>query len=137
MEHGLLRKKEKWFGCKKSISDEYSSLKQVELAVSQWKRGFWKKVISHKYGEEDRGWRSRAVSERYGVGLWKAIRKEWIYLSGRLAYQVDNGQRMRFWMDKWCGDESLCESFPSLFSISSFKEVWVSDVWNPNGDGGG
>ncbi|RVW44349.1 LINE-1 reverse transcriptase-like [Vitis vinifera] len=60
-----------------------SSLKQVELAISQWKRGFWKKVISHKYGEEDRGWRSRAVSERYGVGLWKAIRKEWIYLSGR------------------------------------------------------
>ena len=36
----------------------------------------WKQVISQKYGEEDRGWRSREVSERYGVGLWKAIRKE-------------------------------------------------------------
>ena len=73
---------------------------------------FWKQVISHKYGEEDGGWRSRAVSERYGVGLWKAIRKERIYLSGRLAYQVGNGQRMSFWMDKWCGDKPLCESFP-------------------------
>ncbi|RVX14337.1 hypothetical protein CK203_017368 [Vitis vinifera] len=46
------------------------------------------KVISHKYGEEDGGWCSRAVSERYVVGLWKTIRKEWIYLSDRLAYQV-------------------------------------------------
>ena len=89
------------------------------------------------YGEEDGGWRSSEVSERYGVGLWKAIRKEWNYLNGRLAYQVGNGQRVRFWMDKWCGDEPLCESFPSLFTISSSKEAWVADVWNPDGDRGG
>ena len=61
---------------------------------------FWKPVINHKYGEEERergGWcRSRAMSERYGVGLWKAIKNEWIYLGGRLAYQVGNGQRVRF-----------------------------------------
>ena len=40
-------------------------------------------------------------------------------------------------MDKWCGDEPLCELFPSLFSISLSKEAWVLDVWNPDGDGGG
>ena len=40
-------------------------------------------------------------------------------------------------MDKWCGDEPLCESFSSLFSISLSKEAWVSDVWNLDGDGGG
>ena len=43
------------------------------------------------YGEEEGGWRSCTISERYGVGLWKTIRKEWMYLSGRLAYQVGNG----------------------------------------------
>ena len=73
------------------------------------------------------------MSERYGVRLWKSIRKVWIYLSGMLAYQV--GKRVSFWMNKWCGDESLCESFPSLFSISLSKEAWVSDIWNPDGDG--
>ena len=52
------------------------------------------------------------MRERFGVGLWKAIRKEWKYLSGRLAYQVGNGQRMRFRLDKWCGYEPLSESFP-------------------------
>ncbi|RVW31184.1 DExH-box ATP-dependent RNA helicase DExH6 [Vitis vinifera] len=39
-------------------------------------------------------------------------------------------------LDKWCG-EPLCESFPFLFSISLSKNAWVSDVWNPVGDGDG
>ena len=64
------------------------------------------------------------MSERYSVGLWKAIRKEWNYLNDRLAYQVGNGQRVRFRMDKWYGDEPLCESFPSLFTISMYKLGW-------------
>ena len=97
---------------------------------------FWRQVMSHKYGVEERGWRTWEVSGRYGVGLWKAIRKEWLLLDGRLAYHVSSGQRVRFWTDKWCG-EPLCESFPSLFSISLFKNAWVSDVWNPVGDGDG
>ena len=101
------------------------------------REAFWRRVISHKYGEEEGGWRTRAVSGRYSVGLWRAIRKEWLFLNGRLAYQVSTGQRVRFWMDKWCGEEPLCESFPSLFSISLSKNAWVSDVWNPVGDGDG
>ena len=44
------------------------------------REAFWKQVISHKYGEEEGGWPTRAVSGRYGVGLWKAIRKEWLFL---------------------------------------------------------
>ena len=40
-------------------------------------------------------------------------------------------------LDKWCGDEPLYESFPSLFSISLSKNAWVSDVWNLVGDGDG
>ena len=36
----------------------------------------WKHVISQKYGEDDGGSHSGEVSERFGVGLWKAIRKE-------------------------------------------------------------
>ena len=74
------------------------------------------------------------MSERFDVGLWKVIRKKWNYLSDRLTFQVDNGQRVRFWMDKWYGDEPLYESFPSLFTLSSSKEAWVADVWNPKGE---
>ena len=47
---------------------------------------------------------------------------------------MGNGQRVKFWKDK-CGDGPLCESFPSLFSMSMSKNAWVSEVWNPVGDG--
>ena len=101
------------------------------------KEALWKQVINQMYGKDDGEWHSHEVSERYGMGLWKAIRKEWNYLNGKLAYQVGNGQRVRFWMDKWCGDEPVCKSFPSLFALSSSKKAWVADVWNLEGDGGG
>ncbi|RVX03360.1 hypothetical protein CK203_019832 [Vitis vinifera] len=55
----------------------------------------------------------------------------------RLAYQVGNEQRVGFYIDKWCGYESFCESFPSLFTLSSSKEAWVANVWNLEGDRGG
>ncbi|RVW39006.1 putative ribonuclease H protein [Vitis vinifera] len=95
----------------------------------------WRSVISLKYGVEEGGWCTRDVLGRNGVGLWKAIRKKWGLFDGRVAFHLGNGQRVKFWKDKWCGDEPLCESFPSLFSISMSKNAWVSDVWNPVGDG--
>ena len=59
------------------LFDEYSSLMQVESAVCANEReALWKQVINQKYGEKDRRWCSHEVSEKYGVGLWKAIRKE-------------------------------------------------------------
>ena len=86
---------------------------------------------------EEGEWCTQVVSGRYGVRLWKAIRNEWLFLNSRLAYQVGNGRRVKFGKDKWCGDEPLCESFPSLYSISLSKDAWVSDVWNPDSDGEG
>ena len=58
-------------------------------------------------------------------------------MSGRLAYQVGNEQRVRFYINKWCGYESFCESFSSLFTLSSSKEAWVANVWNLEGGRGG
>ncbi|RVW63723.1 putative ribonuclease H protein [Vitis vinifera] len=98
---------------------------------------FWKQVISHKYGEEEGGWCTRVISGSYGVGLWKAIRMEWFCLNNRLTFQVGCGRRVRFWKDKWCGDEPLCESFPSLFAISLDKDAWILDVWSPDDVGDG
>ncbi|RVW88908.1 hypothetical protein CK203_045051 [Vitis vinifera] len=102
-----------------------------------WGEVLWKKVISHKYGVEEGGWCTRAERGRHGVGLWKAIRKEWLGMYSSLAFRVGNGWRVRFWKDKWCGDEPLYESFPSLFAISQAKDAWVSEVWNPDGVGDG
>ncbi|RVX09127.1 putative ribonuclease H protein [Vitis vinifera] len=61
----------------------------------------WRSVISLKYGVEEGGCCTRDVMGRNGVGLWKAIRKRWGLFDGRVAFHLGNGQRVKFWKDKW------------------------------------
>ena len=64
------------------------------------REALWRSVISLKYGVEEGSWCTRDVMGRNGVGLWKAIRKKWGLLDGRVAFHLGNGQRMKFWKDK-------------------------------------
>ena len=50
-----------------------------------------------------------------------------------MSFLVGNGQRVKFWTDKWCGDTPLSLSFPSLFAISSSNEAWMQEVWTEEG----
>ena len=54
----------------------------------------------------------------------------------RISFSVDNGQRVRFWRDRWCGDSPLSVSFPTLFDLAIDKEAWVMDFWDPLVEGG-
>ena len=85
-------------------------------------------MIRGKFGEEQGGWCSKEVRDGYGVGLWKTIRREWIVVSSRLSFVVGNGQKVKFWKDRWCGDSPLCVSFPTLVALAIFKDAWVKDV---------
>ncbi|RVX15845.1 hypothetical protein CK203_005808 [Vitis vinifera] len=91
---------------------EGTLVQKPHIMYANERETLWRRVISLKYGEEEEGWRTRDVN-------------------------LPCGQKVRFWKDKWCGDGLLCESFSSLFSISMSKNVWVSEVWNPVGDGDG
>ncbi|RVW79796.1 hypothetical protein CK203_047617 [Vitis vinifera] len=62
----------------------------------------WNQVIRGKYGEEQGSWCSKEMRSGYGVGLWKAIRKECHVLSSRISFMVGN---------------------------ATFKGTWVKDVW--------
>ena len=53
-------------------------------------------------------------------------------MSNNISFLVGNGGMVKFWKDKWCGDNSLSVSFPSLFALADSKEGWVEDVWNPS-----
>lgn len=109
---------------------------QVELVFYYGEEGFWRQVINGKYRKEEEGWRSREVREAYKIGLWNAIRKEGDLLSCKFAFLVGNGKRVRFWREKWFGNEPLCISFPSLFIVASSKEAWIEEVWNHSSKGG-
>ena len=99
------------------------------------REALWRQVICGKYGEEEGGRWSCEVRGSFGVGLWKAIKRDWDAMGINKVYFVGNGRRVRFWKDRWCGDNPLCTSFPSLFAISLSKEVWVEDVWSHSGGG--
>ena len=73
----------------------------------------------------------------YGSGVWQEIRKEWEAFLPDTFCSLGNGRRVRFWKDKWCGEEPLSLTFPSLFSIATNKEAMVADYWNPIGEEGG
>ena len=49
---------------------------------------------------------------------------------------VGNWRRVKFWKDRWCSKEPLCEIFPSLFAFSDSKGAWVADLWEHRGEGG-
>ncbi|RVX20414.1 hypothetical protein CK203_004595 [Vitis vinifera] len=69
-------------------------------------------VIIRKYEEEGGRWSSRALREGYGVGLWKAITRGWVW--------------------QWLPQKGLLESF----SIACTKDAWIADLWKLNREEG-
>ena len=94
-------------------------------------------MIRGKYGEERGGWRSCESREAHGFGLWKAISKMGHQVTPFVGFVVGDGEKVKFWKDKWCETIPLCEAFPSLFALASNKEAWVNEMWTAEGEWGG
>ena len=86
-------------------------------------------MIIGKNEKKEGGWCSRASREGYVVGLWKAIQSWWKGFNNRVGFRVGNGRRVRFWQERWCGEEQLAVAFPKLFSIATNKEAWADQMW--------
>ena len=43
-----------------------------------------------------------------------------------VSFKVGNGNAERFWEDKWLGENTLKELFPSLFRLSDLKSKPIS-----------
>ena len=96
----------------------------------------WKVYISTKYGTEAGGWYTLSPRGSYSLGLWKAISKETSQLKQNCEMVLENGKRIKFWEDNWCGCLPLSEAFPALYNIASSKEAIISDIWVLFGDQG-
>ena len=93
----------------------------------------WKQIISSKYDLQEGGWCSKGVRDRYGVGVWKAIRNGWENIRTHSRFIIGDGTRVKFWKDLWCGNQALEEAFPILFNLSVNKEGWVVEAWEEDG----
>ncbi|RVX23098.1 putative ribonuclease H protein [Vitis vinifera] len=101
------------------------------------KEELWKKVLEAKYGQEEFGWRTRKANGVFGVGVWKEILKESTWCWDNMVFKVGKGNKVRFWIDPWCGNNVLSEAFPDLFSMAAQRNATVEDYWDQNLSQGG
>ncbi|WMV09233.1 hypothetical protein MTR67_002618 [Solanum verrucosum] len=92
----------------------------------------WSRVIKSKYGEED-NWVSKEVNTPYGISLWRTIRRYWPFLKNHSHIRVVNGNKTRFWKDKWIGIRSLIGMFPDLFVVALDQHKTVAEMWTQQG----
>ena len=46
-------------------------------------------------------------------------------------FVVGNGERIRFWEDLWCGDQSLGSQYPRLFRVVLNKNILIFSILGP------
>ena len=56
------------------------------------------------------------------------MRNHWDLLGSRVTFSMDKRWKMRICLDKWCGDENLRTSFPSLLTLVTLKDAKVVNV---------
>ena len=54
-------------------------------------------------------------------------------MKNKIVFSMGDGRRVRFWEDRWYGDDALSVSFPSLYAMAASKEAWVVEVWDSSG----
>ena len=57
-----------------------------------------------------------------------------VSIINKVAFSVGDGRRVRFWKDKWCGNNALCDSFPPLYALAAFKKAWLVELWDSTGE---
>lgn len=100
--------------------------------------GIWKQVLDSKYGS----WRNLNVITvpTNASRWWKEIHKvcenveSGIWFDNCLEWVVGEGQKVKFWKDKWIGEEPLCSRFPRLYMVSECKDTTIMEVghWEAN-----
>lgn len=108
----------------RSLSTSIRLFCNMELVFANDRDALERGVIRRKFGELSVGWCSGASREVW-TSIWKEIRKEWETLLPNAMFLVGEGRRVRFKKDRWCGEEALCPSFPSLFNLAAQKMLWL------------
>jgi ribonuclease HI len=92
----------------------------------------WGQVLRGKYGRG--GWsQSNITANPSDSSLWKAIARSWPELELHRCWSVGNGNKVKFWDDKWIDDNSRLSDL--ALPIPEETRGWmVKDVALPTGE---
>jgi hypothetical protein len=69
---------------------------------------------------------SKPGNSHFWAGLMK-VKEKFLQLG---VFTVNNGRNVRFWQDKWLGNFTLQDRYPSLYKIVRRKDAAVSSVFS-------
>ncbi|KAL7183910.1 hypothetical protein ACSBR2_026144 [Camellia fascicularis] len=106
----------------------------------------WRRAICNKYKIIEDCWHPLIRPSYKHSRMWSGIlsieassSSIFNFFLANCPIKVGNGNRIRFWTDRWCGDICLKYDFPLLFNLSTDKEGSLhqlfarktsSSVWN-------
>lgn len=79
-------------------------------------------------------WRMRRIVGPHGCDLWKGIMKGWDVFAHHIDFIVGEGNRVRLWHDRWCGDIVLKDAFPTLFACTSHQDITIDSCFITQGE---
>jgi hypothetical protein len=88
----------------------------------------WRRVIASKYGVNFGGWHTRSIWGSHGCGLWRSINSGWSDFVPYVDLVVSTGDRILFWIDRWCGDRPLKDVFLDLYACASNRQATIAST---------
>ncbi|KAL5159457.1 hypothetical protein HKD37_15G043772 [Glycine soja] len=100
----------------------------------------WTRVLNSKYG----GWRNLEETGNSAKQCvwWRDVKQAFnqshqgLVIQNNMRWKVGDGEKVRFWTDKWINqEESLAERYPRLFIISSQQNHTIRQMRTQNDTG--
>ena len=104
----------------------------------------WGKVIRSIHGSDGGLTGGEALRDHYNRGVWndivrvgRDVDQVGVEFTSSIVKKVGIGHNTTFWIDRWVGNQRLCDIFPRLFHLERCKDVkvadrgvWVNGVWS-------
>ena len=90
--------------------------------------GLWQRLIRRKYLRNQTI--GQGVKKPGDSQFWSGLKKIKERFLSLVTFVINNGEHTRFWEDKWLGNFTLQQRYPSLYNIVRRKNATIATVFS-------